>query len=76
MDLRARADHLAYLMGDRLDIRGEGFEAKLENAGKRLPRHIRAEAGRIAEALQFETHPKLSRQVDLKQMSRAAKLVE
>ena len=76
MDLRARADHLAVLMGDRLDIRGEGFEAKLENAGKRLPRHIHREAARIAEALAFETHPKLSRQIDARQMKRASRTIE
>ena len=76
MDLRARADHLAQLMGDRLDISGDGFEAKLEHAGKRLPRHIRTEAEQIAKALEFAAHPRLSRQVDAKQMSRAARIIE
>ena len=76
MDLRVQADHLAHLMGDRLDIRGDGFEAKLENAGKRLPRHIHAEAERLKQALEFATHPKLSRQVDSKQMKRSVKAIE
>ena len=76
MDLRAQADHLAHLMGDRLDIRGDGFEAKLENAGKRLPRHIHTEAARIRESLVFATHPKLSRQVDSKQLKRSYKVIE
>ena len=76
MDLRARADHLAQLMGDRLDIRGDGFEAKLANAGRRLPRYVRREGARIAEALEHETHPKLSRQIDVERLNRSAKVME
>ncbi len=76
MDLRVQAEHLAQLMGDRLDIRGEGFDEKLENAGRRLPRHVRAEGARIAEALAFADHPKLSRQIDNKRLKRAAKTIE
>lgn len=76
MELRARAEHLAQLMGDRLDIGGDGFEAKLENAGRRLPRHVRRECARIAEALALAGHPKLSRQIDHRRIKRASRIVE
>ncbi len=76
MDLREKAEHLARLMGERLDATGEGFEARLAHAGKRLPRHIRAEGERIAEALALAEHPQLSRRIDQRRLKRACKAVE
>ena len=76
MDIQARADHLARMMGDRLDIRGQGLEAKLARAGKRLPRHIRDEAGLVVDALTYREHPKLARQVDEARLRRAVKTIE
>ncbi len=76
MDLCARAEYLAQLMGDRLDIGGDGFAAKLANAGRRLPRHVRREGAHIAEALVLAAHPKLSRQIDQRRIKRASRIVE
>ncbi len=76
MDLREKAEHLARLMGERLDATGEGFEARLAHAGKRLPRHIRAEGRLIAEALALAEHPTLSRQIDQRRLKRACRAVE
>ncbi len=76
MDLRAQSDHLARLMGERLDVTGNGFEARLAHAGKRLPRHIRADGRLVAEALALAEHPKLSRQIDQRRLKRACKRLE
>ncbi len=76
MELQARADRLAHLIEERLDVRGTGLEAKLRRAGRLLPKHIRAEAGLLVEAMAVQGHPKLSRQVDMVRLARAAKVVE
>ena len=71
MDLDAKAEALAQLMEDRLGLRGDGFAAKLKRAGRRLPRRIRRDGALIVEALALQAHPKLSRQVDEAQLTRA-----
>lgn len=76
MDIEARAARLAKLIEDRLDVGGDGLRAKLERAGKRLPRHIRAEAGLVVEALALQGHPRLSRQIDARRLARACRHVE
>ncbi|PQO24293.1 hypothetical protein C2I36_03285 [Rhodobacteraceae bacterium WD3A24] len=44
------ADRVAALMEERLGAVGTGLSEKLRRAGGRLPRRIRAEAARLAEA--------------------------
>ncbi len=76
MDLQARAERLARLMGERLDIPGRGLEGKLAHAGRRLPRHIRAEAELVARAISLREHPKLARMIDERRLARACRIVE
>ncbi len=76
MDLQARAELLARLLGERLDVSGDGFEARLNRAGRRLPRAIRADAALIVEALHRQAHPKLARQTDPRRLARALRNVE
>ena len=76
MELQAHADRLAHLLETRLDVRGSGLKAKLARVGRRMPRHLQAEAKLIVEALEQAEHPKLSRQVDHARLDRAFKAVE
>ncbi len=76
MDLQKRADRLAQLIGNKLDVRGAGLEAKLKRAGRRLPKYIRGEARLLVDALAMEAHPKLARQIDKARLERAYHDVE
>ncbi|ATG49367.1 hypothetical protein CEW89_18365 [Celeribacter ethanolicus] len=69
-----RSEELATLMRDRLGVRlGEGFEAKVKQAGRRLPRWARRKSTVIIEAIALEAHPKLAQQVDHKKVDKAFK---
>lgn len=76
MNVEARAERLAQLIEAKLDVRGRGLEAKLKRAGRRIPRHIRAEAALLVEAMRLQSHPKLSRQTDTARLETAAATVE
>lgn len=62
--VNARADEIAALIEARLGVRGKGLEAKLRRAGRLLPRWVRREARRLAEAQRLTGHPKLMMQTD------------
>ncbi|WP_138422687.1 hypothetical protein [Maritimibacter alexandrii] len=64
MDLHERAERLAKLMEERLDIRGDGLATKTRRAGRRIPRWVRRELDVLVEALERVDHPKLAQQVD------------
>ncbi|AJE45592.1 hypothetical protein [Celeribacter indicus] len=69
-----RAEELNALMRDRLGVKlGDGFEARLAKAGRRLPRWARRDGRVIAEALGMETHPKLAQQIDRARVDKALK---
>ena len=72
MDLQDRAERLAQLMEDRLGTGGKGFGAKLKRAGRRLPRRLRRDGALIQRALELLAHPRLSRQIDQADLTRAA----
>ena len=76
MDLQSRADHLARLIEEKLDVRGHGLEAKLRRAGRLLPKHIRAEAAYLVAALKLQDSPKLARQIDEARLRRGLADVE
>ncbi len=76
MDITARINRLAKLLEDRLDLRGDGLQAKLARAERRLPRHIRAELDAIVEAETLSAHPRLSRQIDHARLARRFDAVE
>lgn len=69
-----RSDELAVLLRDHLGVRmGEGFEAKVKHAGRRLPRWARKRSAVIIEAVALEAHPKLAQQVKHKKVDKAFK---
>ncbi|WP_212525108.1 hypothetical protein [Actibacterium sp. MT2.3-13A] len=63
------------LMEKRMGVGGRGLPAKLRRAGRRLPRHVRRDAGMIAEALHLARSPKLARQIDLARLEVAERRV-
>jgi hypothetical protein len=64
MDLQARADRLARLIEERLDIRGAGLQAKLGRGGRRLPRAVRDAGEQLLLAQRMAANPRLARQID------------
>lgn len=58
------ADRVAELMENRMQVRGKGLAAKLQNSGRDLPRDIRAHAEFLVEASAMAKNPKLLPQVD------------
>ena len=76
MDIQARADKLAHLFEERLDVRGKGFAAKVRRAGRLVPRTLRRDTGLILRAMEFGRHPRLARQIDFRETERAADRLE
>jgi hypothetical protein len=64
MDLQVRADRLAQLIEERLDIRGKGLAAKLGRGGRRLPRVVRDAGEQLLLAQRMADTPKLARQIN------------
>jgi hypothetical protein len=57
------AQRISGLLEERLRVRGDGLEARLHHAGRRLPRKVRLAAGRLALAEARSMVPKLLLQV-------------
>jgi hypothetical protein len=75
--IATRAEDLALLLRDHLGVRGgDGFAAKLDYAGRRLPKWAHKDGAVIVEALGLEAHPKLARQIDQKRVRRALRNLE
>jgi len=69
-----QAEQLSALLSERLGVHaGVGFAEKLAKAGRRLPRWARRDGALIVTAMQWETHPMLSRQIDHDRVARAVK---
>lgn len=67
-----RAATLTTLIHDKLGVRGgDGLDAKLSHAGRRVPKFVHREGKVIVEALALEGHPKLAPQIDHKRVNRA-----
>lgn len=64
MDLHERADRLASLMEERLDIMGQGLAVKYHRSGRRLPRWVKREIAALLDALNRVDHPRLRAQID------------
>ena len=71
MDAGELADDLARTMARQLRLRGGSLAEVTARAGSRLPRHLRADAEAIAEAVTLSENPKLAHRVDAKQLKRA-----
>ncbi|MZR12621.1 hypothetical protein GQE99_06255 [Maritimibacter sp. DP07] len=64
MDLQDRAETLARLMEERLDIRGPDLAAKTRRARRRVPRWLRRELMALVQALEYSRHPKFAARID------------
>jgi hypothetical protein len=58
------AEAVSLMLQKKLGAKGDGLEAKLARAGRRLPRRIRRHVAEIAEAEKLEGNPKLARMTD------------
>ena len=58
------ADRVSVLIEQRLGVRGDSLEEKLQRAGHRLPRRVRAAGRTLAEAAAMAQNPRLLMQVD------------
>ncbi|MCH2163790.1 MAG: hypothetical protein MK098_03930 [Marinovum sp.] len=70
-DIETRAASLAELVREKVGSRGSDLAVLANKAGRRLPKRVRADMVRLAEALQMAHHPKLSRQLDWAELRRA-----
>lgn len=67
--IQQMADRVAALMEERLRLRGAGLEAKLNRAGRSLPRKVRDAGKRLAEAAHLSQNPKVLMQIDMEKVS-------
>ena len=71
MDVSEMADDLAALMAQQLRLRGGSLADVTARAGRKLPRHLKAEADIVIAAETIATHPKLAHRVDQKRLRKA-----
>jgi hypothetical protein len=71
MNVSDMAENLAQAMARQLRLRGGRLADVTARAGRRLPRHLQAEAKAIVEAEALAAHPKLAHRVDFKRLKRA-----
>lgn len=76
MDLEARADRLAQLIEEKLDVRGNGLQAKIGRGGRKLPRAVREAGEQLLLAQRMAANPKLARQVDYPRIAAACDIAE
>jgi hypothetical protein len=74
-DLAALNAELAALLRERLGVRGETFEARLNRAGRLLPRAVRAAGRELVAKERMWENPKLRRQIDRASVAAAAKVL-
>lgn len=65
------SEKLAELMARQLRLRSGRLADVMARAGRKLPRHLQAEAQVIVDAETFSEHPKLSHRVDGKRLKKA-----
>lgn len=73
METRDRFQALAEKMSTQLRVRGDGLAEVTERTGRKLPRHLRADAAAMIEAEAMSANPKLARLVDNRRIARAEK---
>lgn len=71
MDVAEIADKLASEMSQQLRVRAGTLADVAARAGRKLPRHLRAEAQVLIDAQTLAAHPKLSHRVDQKRLKKA-----
>ena len=76
MDMHERAERLATLMEERLDIRGMGIAAKTRRSGRKVPRWVRRELDALVEGMKLAENPKLAPRVDYQRIDSGTAKVE
>lgn len=71
ISIQQMADRVAALMEERLGTGGKGLAVKLNRAGRRLPRKVRAAGEELAQAAAMAQNPKLLLQIDHDAMAMA-----
>ena len=62
--IQQMADRVSALLAERLRVSGDGLEARLKRAGRRLPLKVREAGERLVQATVMIRNPKLVAQVD------------
>lgn len=65
------AANVAAMLEKHLGVGGDGLEAKLKRAGRRLPAHVRRDGKLIVDALPLADSPKLARRINLPRLEAA-----
>lgn len=73
MEMHDRSNTLAEKMAQQLRLRGGDLASVTARAGRKLPKHLRAEVDAILEALRMSEHPKLMHHVDHARVKKAEK---
>ena len=71
MDVSELTDDLAATMARQLRLRGGSLADVSARAGRKLPRHLKAEVDALIEAQRLAEHPKLTHRIDSKRLKRA-----
>ena len=58
-------------MSTQLRVRGDGLADVAAKAGRKLPKHLRADAAKMIEAATMADHPKLARLIDERKVAKA-----
>lgn len=66
-----KTEALAQDMAKQLRARGKSLKDVASNAGRKLPKHLRAETDVILQAQEMADHPKLARLVDERRVAKA-----
>jgi endo-1,4-beta-D-glucanase Y len=75
MDLSALSEDLATKMAKQLRVGSGDLEAVAAKAGRKLPKHLRAEVALIVEAMRLAEHPKFMHRVDMARLAKAEKKI-
>jgi len=70
-EINAKSQALLRLLQAKLGVRGRDLEQAMRRAGRRLPHRVRGQAARLVAAQKMSGHPKLARQLDPREFSRA-----
>lgn len=71
MDVTEIANDLASTMARQLRLRSGSLADVTAQAGRKLPRHLKAEAEVLIEAETLAAHPKLAHRIDEKRLKKA-----
>lgn len=70
-DITAKSQTLLRLLRAKLGVSARDLEQGLRRAGRRLPGRVRAQGARVVAAQKMAGNPKLARQLDPREFSRA-----